>query len=226
MKVITILISLLIVLPINCKTFGKYSFLHGKPKSNPIVETTNDQLIKDLLLYHKVIRDFHGLGPLEYSETLKEYARLKAMLVAFHDGSSHAIGEKLHLGENIWFEPTETQTSAKTVINGWYYTQLNNWNYSDPKVLPENRNFAQIVWKTTTQLGCGQAYSARTKPGTYTVCYYFPAGLTPSQESINVPPPTSLSPSSSLLSSSTSPTINPQNLETLIEGMVNDLNQN
>ena len=70
-------------------------------------------------------------------------------------------------------------------MEDWYFGQEPKWNYNQPRITEENKQFAQIVWNATERFGCGQAVSRGKKGGTYTVCFYDPPA-TPGSERQNV----------------------------------------
>lgn len=91
-------------------------------------------------------------------------------------------------GQNMHFSPTR-EVNASTIMDDWYFAQVPKWDYQEPSLSDETDAFSQIVWNSTTHLGCGQATASGPNPGTYTVCYYDPAGNVPGLESDNVSPP-------------------------------------
>lgn len=60
------------------------------------------------------------------------------------------------------------------------------WDYENPRVSEETKDFSQIAWNSTTRFGCGQAVSKGEKGGTYTVCFFDPPGNVPGEEKVNV----------------------------------------
>lgn len=66
-----------------------------------------------------------------------------------------------------------------------------NYNYSNPGFSAEPGHFTQVVWKNSTQLGCGAAQGVKTLNGRqynafYVVCHYAPAGNVTGQFPENV----------------------------------------
>lgn len=51
---------------------------------------------------------------------------------------------------------------------------MNNYNYSDPVFSEQTGHFTQLVWESTSTVGCG-ARLCGTK-GWYLVCEYWPRG--------------------------------------------------
>uniref|UniRef100_A0A0N5A0M3 SCP domain-containing protein n=1 Tax=Parastrongyloides trichosuri TaxID=131310 RepID=A0A0N5A0M3_PARTI len=49
----------------------------------------------------------------------------------------------------------QTKGFAKCIVYSWY-KQKKSYNFNDPKLNLENRNFAGIVYKNADKFGCGQ----------------------------------------------------------------------
>lgn len=117
---------------------------------------------------------------------MTDYARLKALILAWYDGQVPPENGDIKFGENVhWFKSQEG-ANASDVIEDWYFNEEPKWNYQEPRVTPETQEFSQMTWNSTAHFGCGQAVSEGTKGGTYTVCYYDPPGNVVGQEKQNV----------------------------------------
>lgn len=79
--------------------------------------------------------------------------------------------------------------NASDIIEEWYFNEEPLWNYDEPILSDETRDFSQIVWNGTVRFGCGQAVSEGQRGGTYTVCYYDPPGNVAGLERENVQRP-------------------------------------
>eukprot|EP00670_Eutreptiella_braarudii_P009282 CAMPEP_0174314898 /NCGR_PEP_ID=MMETSP0810-20121108/5930_1 /TAXON_ID=73025 ORGANISM="Eutreptiella gymnastica-like, Strain CCMP1594" /NCGR_SAMPLE_ID=MMETSP0810 /ASSEMBLY_ACC=CAM_ASM_000659 /LENGTH=321 /DNA_ID=CAMNT_0015424111 /DNA_START=197 /DNA_END=1160 /DNA_ORIENTATION=+ len=56
-------------------------------------------------------------------------------------------------GENLWagwYDP-----SAEEVLKGWYDNEIGLYSYSSPGFSSATGHFTQVVWKSTSELGCG-----------------------------------------------------------------------
>lgn len=117
---------------------------------------------------------------------MTEYARLKALIFAWYDGNVPADNGDIRFGENVHHSPIiDDEVNATDIMDSWYFEEEPLWNYQQPRITPETKEFAQIAWNSTRRFGCGQAVSRGKIGGTYTVCYYDPpmeSGL----ESLNV----------------------------------------
>lgn len=101
---------------------------------------------------------------------LTDYARLKALILAWYDGSAPEAGGDLKFGENIHWSPTGA--NASDIIESWYFQEEPKWNYDAPVLSDETKDFSQLLWNATTKFGCGQAASKGQRGGTYTVSTY------------------------------------------------------
>ena len=75
------------------------------------------------------------------------------------------------LGENLAYGYNFENAGA---VEGWF-NEIRYYNYSDPKFDASTGHFTQLVWKDTTQVGCGYK-NCGTPYGYYIVCDYLPAG--------------------------------------------------
>jgi hypothetical protein len=55
-----------------------------------------------------------------------------------------------------------------------WYDEVNKYNFNNPGFSASTGHFTQLVWKATTDLGCGIAISAKNR--IYGVCNYTPPG--------------------------------------------------
>ena len=66
-----------------------------------------------------------------------------------------------------------------------------NYNYAKPGFSSDTGHFTQVVWKSSTQVGCGAAEGTKTIEGNlykafYLVCQYTPSGKMQGQFPDNV----------------------------------------
>lgn len=135
--------------------------------------TTEMQTILDA---HNQYRAKHCVAPLTWSPTVAAQAQNWANQCAFqHSGSSY--------GENIWWG-TAGYFSPQQVVGSWY-SEVANFNFANPDYSPSSGHFSQVVWKNTTELGCGRAVC---QGNDLWVCNYAPAGNYIGQFPQNVPP--------------------------------------
>lgn len=114
------------------------------------------------------------LNALQWSDDLAKQAQQWANAMAFKDEASHSGSGQ---GENIWYGDNNSAT-IEDMFNLW----LDEKQYfiaSAP--VPDNctqtwdkcGHYSQIVWSTTTHIGCAAAASQTSD---YVVCRYEPPG--------------------------------------------------
>jgi len=138
--------------------------------------------IEQWLQAHNDYRALHGSPDVTWNTTVEASAQAYANTCpSGHSGSGY--------GENIAFA-TYTQT-PQNVVDRWYaeeqYYDYNNPGFSlDPtKAIG---HFTQVVWMSTTQIGCGCATGCSGTYQSICVCQYYPAGNVIGQYAANVFP--------------------------------------
>lgn len=120
-----------------------------------------------ILNEHNVKRALHEDTPaLSWSDTLATYAQNYAddydcSGTLTHSGGSY--GENLALGYD-----------AAGAVDAWY-NEISDYDWSDPSYSSSTGHFTQVVWKSSTQLGCG-IKACGGAWGNYVICSYNPAG--------------------------------------------------
>jgi len=127
---------------------------------------------------HNSIRAQHGASPLSWSDDLASSAQSWAEGCQFRhsDGAVGPFGENLAAGTGSF---TAAAAVSAFASDGF-----------DP-AHPTFTHFTQMVWKATTQVGCGVAscgniFDPKFGPATYHVCLYNPVGNVIGQEQLNV----------------------------------------
>lgn len=115
---------------------------------------------------HNQMRKLHGAPALQWDPALARYAAQHASHCEFR----HSHGR---YGENI----AAGFPSTTTAIQAWY-GEHKQYSYQHPGFAMATGHFTQIVWKSSTKLGCASAVcnGANGTPGTFLVCEYSPAG--------------------------------------------------
>jgi len=116
----------------------------------------------EILKVHNEKRSESGASALSWSDKLAKYAQDYADQYDCSGTLTHSggpYGENLGLGY-----------STSGVVDAWY----NEKSYYNPNS-PAASHFTQVVWKSTTELGCGYKQCG-SYWGQYTVCSYNPAG--------------------------------------------------
>ncbi|CAN8007594.1 unnamed protein product [Ixodes pacificus] len=74
----------------------------------------------------------------------------------------------------------------QTPVDSWY-SEITDYDYDDPRYSEDTGHFTQVVWKSTTKVGCGRGHAA-SRNAYYVVCEYLPRGNVESQFRSNVLP--------------------------------------
>ena len=165
---------------------------------------TTDQLTEfraEALNAHNTERSLYPIDPLtlapetdELNSGSQQWAQHLLEIGKLQHSSSQ---ERNGAGENLFVVyTTQSYTPnavAKQAVNAWY-SEVKNYDYNNPTFSPSTGHFTQVVWKNTTDLGCGYAAGATTINGTaytayYVVCRYSPAGNILGEFQDNVLPP-------------------------------------
>jgi hypothetical protein len=115
-----------------------------------------------------------ALPLLTWSDTLAQTAQSWAGQCMFkHSGTSG-------LGENIYASAGFTPTGAEVVMN--WVSESANYDYGANSCSGTCGHYTQVVWRATTQLGCGLQACSQNSPfmgfsnWTMVVCNYTPPG--------------------------------------------------
>lgn len=124
----------------------------------------------EALAAHNRYRAQHCAPPLRWSPTIAAAAQRYADELADNgcafEHSSSGYGENL-----MRFTPVGSRDPAY-VVEAWY-REAANYNFSRPGFAMNTGHFTQVVWHTSTELGCGFAVC---NGGETWVCNYSPPG--------------------------------------------------
>ncbi len=153
-------------------------------------------MAKAFLDAHNADRALHGEAPLIWDNTLAESSsKYASACVKGHAKDLNDVGENLYYtasSAKISLDPT----LAKAAVDSWY-AEVANWDFatSSGKPTGTSGHFTQVVWKSTTKLGCGVAscpnilIGGKTWPDlAYIVCRYSPSGNWDGEYADNIPP--------------------------------------
>jgi len=131
-----------------------------------------------ILAAHNAARAQAGVAPLVWDNDLGTaagaYAAQMASTGIFEHSDRHA---RRGIGENLWMG-THGAYSPESMVSTW----VNERRYFLPGIFPNNSStgnwvdvahYTQLIWPTTTRIGCALASNGRTD---YLVCRYAPAG--------------------------------------------------
>ncbi len=135
---------------------------------------------------HNAYRATHHSAKLTLARSLNTTAQSWAEYLATNALFEHSSpDQRNNAGENLYVYYTtgssiSTTTLANQTVKAWY-DEVKYYDYNNPGFSSQTGHFTQVVWKSTTQLGCGAAQGKATLNGTaynafYVVCHYAPAG--------------------------------------------------
>ncbi|MCC6920096.1 MAG: hypothetical protein IT548_12905 [Alphaproteobacteria bacterium] len=145
--------------------------------SLPVVPSIDDPGFQaDALAAHNVERRLVGAPPLVWSTRLAEESEAWAAALAKAGVMQHAP-QRAH-GENLWSN-TANRRTVGSMIGGWsiekyqYIPGALHPNVSKTRDWHAVGHYTQMVWSTTTQVGCAIARGGNRD---YLVCRYAPIG--------------------------------------------------
>jgi hypothetical protein len=132
-------------------------------------------MIKQILAAHNKYRTPLGLSPLRWSSTLAAHAAVWAKHLAATSTFVHDKQGKE--GENLW-RGTAGAFSFTQMVDGWgaekqYFVYKAFPNVSTTGRWQDVGHYTQMVWRTTTDVGCALARDSQYE---YLVCRYGPPG--------------------------------------------------
>ncbi|KAL6813223.1 PR-1-like protein [Trichoderma sp. SZMC 28013] len=139
---------------------------------------------------HNIHRANHSAPDLAWDTTLAGYAQTIAEGCVFAHDMTQGDG---HYGQNLasWgstgdIDDLQLESARRGITDQWYNDEIENWTFFGLDNPPSGSNldawghFTQLVWKSSTKVGC---YTAKCPAGTvlsmpswYTVCNYGPPG--------------------------------------------------
>ncbi|KAL8982428.1 MAG: hypothetical protein Q9205_003058 [Flavoplaca limonia] len=138
------------------------------PATSSTPSYTNIDIFKSTLLEtHNTYRTAHNASSLIWNSTLATSARRHAQPCDFKHSKDIPFGENLAAG----------YPNTTAAVEFWGNEQ-EYYDFGDAEFDDETGHFTQMVWKTTTDVGCGATWcdGENGTPGWYLVCQYFPAG--------------------------------------------------
>jgi uncharacterized protein YkwD len=127
--------------------------------------------LEGIVAAHNTVRQRHCAPPLAWSAELAAFAQdwanqLRDRSCAFE----HRAGNRY--GENLSFLSPVGLGNPESIVGSWY-GEVEKYDFGKPGFSFEAGHFTQVVWKSTTQLGCGIAECDNAE---LWVCNYAPAG--------------------------------------------------
>jgi len=148
------------------------------------------------LAKHNAYRSIHHSPAMVLNSATNNTAQAWANQLASTGTFAHSSSSQRNgAGENLYVYYTTASaiapdTLAKNAVDSWY-NEVKLYNYAAPGFSSATGHFTQVVWKSSTQLGCATAKGTKTLNGTrfnafYVVCHYSPAGNVQSRFPANV----------------------------------------
>ncbi len=148
------------------------------------------------LSQHNTYRATHHSPNMTNSSSVESTAQSWANQMASTGVFAHSSSSQRNgAGENLYVYYTTgpsiaADALANQALKSWYDEGV-NYNYDKPGFSPATGHFTQVVWKSSTQLGCGASKGTKTMNGKvfnafYVVCQYAPAGNIAGQFPANV----------------------------------------
>uniref|UniRef100_A0A0K8R8B0 Putative antigen 5 protein n=1 Tax=Ixodes ricinus TaxID=34613 RepID=A0A0K8R8B0_IXORI len=192
MRIVLYIFMLAIILVLNTA--------EGDTRTRREVNSNQMQTTKKFNIYHHFhklclnahnrYRAKHGVKKLRSNSTLYVLAlRWAGRLAKLDDVNNVTHQQGLHIGENIYWRTGDRKlytNVAQNAVDAWYNESL-NYDYNSGGYSEVTAHFTQLVWESTTDLGC--AYRISVKGTIFVVCDYFPQGNIEGQYTTNVHPP-------------------------------------
>jgi hypothetical protein len=151
------------------------------PSANwPAPALRGDAVLRQTMLgLHNQARGHFGVGPLVWNEQLADAARAYAGRMATTGDYRHdsTPGRRKAMGENLWRGPRGVfgyEVMIGTMIDEQRLFRRGAFpNVSTTGQWIDVSHYTQIIWPTTTEVGCALVANATTD---YLVCRYAPTG--------------------------------------------------
>ncbi|KAG7191370.1 uncharacterized protein KQ657_003491 [Scheffersomyces spartinae] len=119
----------------------------------------------DILDAHNQKRALHGVPALKWNAKIAAYAAAYAA-VALDCNNLQLVHSGGPYGENL----AAGYVGGYSPVDAWY-NEIKLYNYSQPGFSPATGHFTQVVWKSTTELGCAMLL-CNNAWRQYTICEY------------------------------------------------------
>ncbi|QLQ78501.1 hypothetical protein HG537_0A07480 [Torulaspora globosa] len=155
------------VSPVTTSTTDAITTTSSTTSSSTPSSSSLPDFASTILNAHNSKRSLHQNTPsLSWSNELATYAQNYADKYDCSGTLTHSggpYGENLALGYDV--------TGS---VDAWY-NEIKSYDYNNPSFSSSTGHFTQVVWKSTTQVGCG-IKQCNNAWGSYIICSYNPAG--------------------------------------------------
>lgn len=177
---LTLLALLVVVVVVCCLLRGEDV---GPVASRPVypVESEESSLEEDTLSPQNTLRAEYGLPALTWDESLASTAQAYSEKLASRDSEKLVHSQTQGLGENLAWSTASVSHAVKFWIDEKSHISAGRCPFQ------ECGHLTQILWKSTTHVGCGAATGASGR--IYVTCNYSPQGNIIGQYQENSPFP-------------------------------------
>lgn len=145
-----------------------------------------DLFQKSALDRHNILRRKHNVPELKLSKDLCRLAQSTAEFIAKKDDYDHLASDYngTRLGENMAIMIGQELTGE--VMTDIWYDENNNYDFKKPEYSQNTGYFTQLIWKSSNQVGFGEAKNEENK--WIGIAYYYPPGNMVNEYENNVLP--------------------------------------
>lgn len=139
--------------------------IDASPVSHLVERETTAGFNSEILAAHNKKRAIHGVQQLQWNDTLSQYAADYAAK-SFSCDNVQLIHSGGPYGENL----AAGYAGGTDPVNAWY-NEIKYYNFSNPGFSEQAGHFTQVVWSSTSQLGCARV-TCDNSWKQYTICEY------------------------------------------------------
>lgn len=132
-----------------------------------------EKIRSEILDNHNYHRKMHQVDPLTRSAEIEAVAQAYSEHLADINDMQHSGNKKY--GENLYYcwASNGICVTGEKASEIWY-SEVSKYDYSNPEFTSGTGHFTQLVWKGSTQIGCGAA--CNIKNNCFVTCNYYPPG--------------------------------------------------
>ncbi|KAG7665775.1 uncharacterized protein J8A68_000600 [[Candida] subhashii] len=133
------------------------------------VPTYDIEWSQEILAAHNFYRAQHGVPNLVWSNEAYEYGR------AYAESSYDCSGTLVHSTSSTYGENLAAGYQGVNAVDAWY-EEIDDYDFNDPGYVSGTGHFTQLVWKSTTKVGCFRLPCEGYDYNQYTICEYWEHG--------------------------------------------------